>query len=124
MREIDKQLFMSTIKTDDSVQNLIENNANVNIVDANGLTPLMWAVELWRPSNINALLNSGADIFTKDSTGKTVLERANQYIDSPDPKPHEFVELTKECVAILENHINLISNENVQQEDVELIAAT
>lgn len=55
---------------------LVCKGAQVNGVDNKGHTPMMTSVIAGNTSGLSALLEQGADILTKDNTGKNVLHHA------------------------------------------------
>ncbi len=60
---------------------LISKGANVNHVDGNGMTPLLYAasIDFGTPRMIDLLLTLGADLNAKTKDGKTALDLARQY---------------------------------------------
>jgi ankyrin repeat protein len=60
------------------VEHLLNKNANPNITDATGSTPLFWAVKFSNKELIELLLKYKADKSIKDSQGKTPFEYALQ----------------------------------------------
>jgi ankyrin repeat protein len=58
------------------VEKLIESNANVNVQDEYGKTPLILATESNSPKIVNIFLLSGADINIKDRNNETALDIA------------------------------------------------
>jgi ankyrin repeat protein len=60
---------------------LIEKGADVNHVDGNGMTPLLYAasIDFGSPAMIDMLLSKGARLDAKTKEGKTALELARQY---------------------------------------------
>jgi ankyrin repeat protein len=60
---------------------LIAKGADVNHVDGNGMTPLLYAasIDFGSPAMIDMLLKSGARTEMKTKEGKTALELARQY---------------------------------------------
>ena len=74
-----------------AIQLLVDKGADVNIVDTNGMTPLMAASELdWDPS-IALLLTHGANVKSKDRNGKTALMYAmgNRGLKRGSPTPRK-----------------------------------
>lgn len=64
---------------------LIESGADINMTDASGETPLMWAIG-WGDKAlpfVDYLLNHGANINARDKAGATVYS----YAQSEPPKP-------------------------------------
>jgi serine/threonine-protein phosphatase 6 regulatory ankyrin repeat subunit B len=64
---------------------LIESRADINMADASGETPLMWAIG-WGDKAlpfVDYLLNHGANINARDKAGATVYS----YAQSEPPKP-------------------------------------
>ena len=57
----------------DALARLLRDGADPNIVDASGLTPLMWAAICQNEANIKALLDAGADPCAQDMEGHTAL---------------------------------------------------
>lgn len=62
----------------DLVEYLLKKNANPNIPDANGVTPLFWAVKFGNKELTEILLKYKADKTIKDSQGMTPFEYALQ----------------------------------------------
>lgn len=62
----------------DLVEYLLKKNANPNIPDANGATPLFWAVKFGNKELTEILLKYKADKTIKDSQGMTPFEYALQ----------------------------------------------
>jgi len=60
---------------------LIDKGANVNHVDGNGMTPLLYAasIDFGTPRMIDMLLKAGARTDAKTKEGKTALDLARQY---------------------------------------------
>ena len=60
---------------------LIERGANVNVVDKQGMTPLLWAasMDFGDPAMIELLLKSGAKADAKNKDGLTALDLARKY---------------------------------------------
>jgi ankyrin repeat protein len=60
---------------------LIERGANVNVVDKQGMTPLLWAasMDFGDPAMIELLLKSGARADAKNKDGLTALDLARKY---------------------------------------------
>ena len=58
------------------VEHLLKKNANPNIADANGTTPLFWAVKSGNTELVELLLQYKADKSMKDSMGMTPFEYA------------------------------------------------
>ena len=60
---------------------LIDRGANVNVVDKQGMTPLLWAasMDFGDPAMIELLLKSGANVDAKNKDGLTALELARKY---------------------------------------------
>ncbi|HXD73331.1 MAG TPA: ankyrin repeat domain-containing protein [Vicinamibacterales bacterium] len=65
----------------DVAQFLISKGADVNHVDGNGMTPLLYAasIDFGTPRMIDMLLRNGARTNAKTKEGKTALELARQY---------------------------------------------
>ncbi|KMQ67071.1 ankyrin [Chryseobacterium sp. FH2] len=62
----------------DLVEYLLKKNANPNITDATGSTPLFWAVKFGNKELTELLLKNKADKSIKDSQGMTPFEYALQ----------------------------------------------
>ncbi|MXS72598.1 ankyrin repeat domain-containing protein [Flavobacteriaceae bacterium W22] len=62
----------------DLVERLLNKNANPNIVDSTGATPLFWAVKFGNKELVELLLKHRADKTIKDSQGMTPFEYALQ----------------------------------------------
>lgn len=60
----------------DLVEHLLKKNANPNIADATGTTPLFWAVKAGNKELVELLLQYKADKTMKDSAGMTPFEYA------------------------------------------------
>lgn len=58
------------------VEALLKYKADPDITDANGVTPLMYALIFRNKPAITLLMNSGANIDLKDNTGKSTFEYA------------------------------------------------
>lgn len=58
------------------INTLLEYNANVNLTDAKGVSPLMYAILFKNTKVINLLLKHGADKSALDNTGKSTFEYA------------------------------------------------
>jgi hypothetical protein len=55
---------------------LIDNGANVNVSDKNGMTPLMWAAQRSQEDSARLLLQHGADPLKKSVVGKLARDYA------------------------------------------------
>lgn len=62
----------------DLVERLLQKNADPNIADATGATPLFWAVKFGNKELIELLLKHKADKSIKDAQGMTPFEYALQ----------------------------------------------
>lgn len=62
----------------DLVEGLLKRNADPNIADATGYTPLFWAVKFGNKELVELLLKYKADKSKKDSMGMTPFEYALQ----------------------------------------------
>lgn len=62
----------------DLVEHLLQKKADPNIADANGTTPLFWAVKSGNKELVELLLKYKADKTKKDSMGMTPFEYALQ----------------------------------------------
>jgi ankyrin repeat protein len=62
----------------DLVEHLLNKNADPNIGDATGTTPLLWAIKSGNKELVEILLKYKADKTTKDSMGMTPFEYALQ----------------------------------------------
>lgn len=62
----------------DLVEHLLKKNANPNIADSSGSTPLFWAVKFGNKELAELLLKHKADKSIKDSQGMTPFEYALQ----------------------------------------------
>lgn len=60
----------------DLVEHLLKKNANPNIADGTGTTPLFWAVKAGNKELVEFLLQYKADKTMKDSSGMTPFEYA------------------------------------------------
>ena len=61
-----------------TVQELLDNGADVNARNASGQTPLILSVCAVMPFDAEALLKKGADVKIKDDSGKTALDYAKE----------------------------------------------
>ena len=105
------------------MQKLIEAGANVNLPKVNamrnpflpdGQTPLMMAAQSASLNLVKLLLKHGADPTRKDSTGRTALDYANNWLreikkdrlkDVPAFTDEAYEPIAKENVALLESAI-------------------
>ncbi|WKY04660.1 hypothetical protein Q1695_005572 [Nippostrongylus brasiliensis] len=55
---------------------LVQNNAEVNVVDKNGYSPLHFAAARGLDQVVNVLIDGGADVFKKDKQGRNALHFA------------------------------------------------
>jgi uncharacterized protein len=55
---------------------LITKKANINLADANGMSPLIYAVQFQNIEIIELLLKNNVDKSHKDKQGKTAFEHA------------------------------------------------
>ena len=78
MKNLDKELFKAVILNEiKEVKRLIEAGANVNVVDKDGETALLWA-SFWRCSNVvKILIEAGADVNAVDNFRYTALHFAS-----------------------------------------------
>jgi hypothetical protein len=60
------------------VQAFLAKGANVNAVDDDGGTPLIWAVARGQPEIVRLLLSRGADVLAADTGGMTALKLAER----------------------------------------------
>jgi uncharacterized protein len=58
---------------------LLQAGCDINAVDSNGRTPLMYAVRYQQPAAILLLLERGANVNVRDKGGMTALDLAKQY---------------------------------------------
>lgn len=73
------QLFEAVIaKNKTLVQVMVENGADVNLVDSRGMTPLMHSAKIHDPWISRFLVNNGADSSIKDLYGRTALDVAKE----------------------------------------------
>lgn len=76
-------LYEAAISDDnlDEVQSLIRNGMDVDVRDADGRTPLMYASSSDNPDLVRVLLEAGADATDRNHEGKQAID----YIDKSDP---------------------------------------
>jgi len=60
----------------DALKALLAAGANLNIQDADGCTPLVWAVHNNHFTNAKILLDAGSDTSLVDKKGRTVKDHA------------------------------------------------
>lgn len=60
------------------VSALLEAGSNVNVVDARGNTPLIWAVRFGSADTVKAMLQAGADVNATNKEGKSALTYISQ----------------------------------------------
>jgi uncharacterized caspase-like protein len=84
--ESQKTHFFELAKTGtpQDVQGAIDNGADINALDNEGSTPLMYAAEYNNPDVVTTLLRAGADVNTKDKQGMTALMCAAQINQNPE----------------------------------------
>ncbi len=58
---------------------LIDNGADINARDSNGLTPLMWAVKMYNKEVAKMLIERGADQSLLDNFGKSALSYVSEH---------------------------------------------
>jgi hypothetical protein len=74
----DKVLLKAAVRgSDDKVQRLLDNGADVNARDANGTTPLMLSSFRGHFTVLKVLLSAGADVNLEDKQGTTALMLAS-----------------------------------------------
>jgi hypothetical protein len=86
-KEVDNALFAAAgprRDNSDVIDLLIGAGANINARKANGMTPLMYAVD--SPTQVLVLLERGAHIDDKDNSGKTALKLAKERHDTESAK--------------------------------------
>lgn len=64
------------------VKRLLEYGADPNLVDANGTSPLLYAVQFNHPECVEHLMKNGADVYYKDPNGVDALNMAKQFNNS------------------------------------------
>jgi ankyrin repeat protein len=62
----------------DDVKLLLDYGANPNIADANGTTPLLYAVQFNHPEIVEMLIKKGASVTYKDPNGFSALDYAEK----------------------------------------------
>jgi len=67
-----------------TIKYLLENGADINILNSNRSTPLQYAISSIRPKidTIKYLIDNGAHVDILDIDGKTLVERAKRYCDN------------------------------------------
>lgn len=63
----------------DTMRNLIANGSDVNSVDANGWTPLFYAVRSESLESFIYLVNQGASLANRNTRGENVIEYASSF---------------------------------------------
>ena len=63
-------------KLNKNIKLLLDNGANPNAKDLNGITALKWAVIIDKVEIVNLFLAEGADVNYKDEKGETALHKA------------------------------------------------
>ncbi|MBP5426594.1 MAG: ankyrin repeat domain-containing protein [Clostridiales bacterium] len=104
---------------DIEAKELVEQGAEVNIIDQDGNTPLLWAWKNGMKEVAQILIDGGADINVKDRFGNTGLmytlytlkKNANKIsIKRISRKPREIIDILKDRVdsaRVVENKINI-----------------
>ena len=90
----------------DQVNMLLNAGADMNIADANGRTPLMFAARNCEFRLSNTLLNAGADVNAKDNYGNTAL-----ILTPRNNRSGSRLKMIK-LLLISGAQINLLSNED------------
>jgi len=112
------------------VEDLIKGGANINVKDAEGNTPLIWAVIHKNSDVVKLLVKAGADITIKNNVGKdardlagnnlhisNILSNADLVIHKPT-KNKKRTPIDKLCDILSKPH-----NEKIEIEAIELILA-
>lgn len=60
---------------------LIQHNANVNLTNSKGTTPIFWCAITNDVHSLAILLNHGADVNWKNNNNETALERTRSCSD-------------------------------------------
>lgn len=88
---------------------LLRAGANVNAVDHNGQTALMWAVNV---SVISALLSAGANVDVRDTNGNTALiNTVTRYIERDNTAVQR--EYLDKIALLLHSHANVNVQNNI-----------
>ncbi len=82
----------------ETVQSLIEQGADVNAIDNNGNTALMWASARGHTETVGFLIDKGADVNAVDNDGDTALKIAKSWLkyltEDPDDADEHSVKIS------------------------------
>lgn len=87
LREIDRKLIASVEALDlDRMVECLENGANINAQDEDGLTPVHCAAGLASSHFLGVLARYGSlDLSVRDNEGRTPIDVARQFSNPRDP---------------------------------------
>jgi ankyrin repeat protein len=74
---------------------MIDRGAKLNVRDAEGTTPLLWAVRLAKPEAVRLLLDGGADPSIANNQGDTPAKECQSYLGLSLPGDKERAEIAE-----------------------------
>jgi len=113
-----KTLLMNAAKSgnDWEIKQLLDSNADVNKIDNEGWTALMYAVRFQDNVNIvNMLLKAGADVKIKNNFGNTALVIASCYNNNPQILNQLLKYYDSSSKEVLKSFILLITSNNTAE---------
>lgn len=84
-----------------TIEMLVEHGANINAIDLDRRTALMWAIGQGKVDVVRTLLEHGAKVGVTDSDGRTALNYVSDIhaINENDPEPPKIIALLRQYGA-------------------------